>query len=541
MIQSVPPCRFEEDVPLSARAYYGIGGRARFMVFPTSPAECAALLRWNRRQSLPLVVLGSGTNTLFSDLDFPGTVLCLEGMQGIRSVGPLELFVEAGVENTVLAEELLRLGITGGEWLYRLPGRIGGTLRMNARCFGGEISSVAAGVHVLSPDGAMRFLKPEELFLGYKETSLMHAPAVVLGALLRFPGHDGPDAIEGRMHAHLEERLRKHHFDFPSCGSVFRNNYDAGRSSGMIFEELGCKSMREGGAAVSRHHANFIFNEGGAQAADVLTLAGRMRAMALERAGVPLELELECVGRFPKALLEQCGVACTPDPEEPEMAWVGLFERPGAAQEQTRHPMPRTVLEGPLSAYPAPSMAFPPGVAVRIEQLRSLSKAPLDPDGPFLKWSTASPLPREFRTPPSTGAGDSSFMDGLWEYGVSELFIGGGGGSGPYLEFEASPAGRWLAIRFDGPRRRAAGHDRPAEELWEGVGTDFAADGISMTFSYRLLEPFIERLPEGGGLLPLQCAASSGTGRLGQLPWWNDAPEPPDFHCPERFFPAGLV
>ncbi|TCD47437.1 UDP-N-acetylmuramate dehydrogenase [Chlorobium sp. N1] len=544
MSPSLPPCRFERDVALSTKAYYGIGGEARFMAYPSSPAECAALLCWNRSEGLPLAVVGSGSNTIFSDHPFPGTVLSLEGMAAIRRTGPLELFVEAGVENTALAEELLRLGIGGGEWLYRLPGRIGGAVRMNARCFGGEISAVCTEVQVLSGEGAFRSMKPEEVFLGYKETSLMHAPSIVLGVRLRFPGFCPKAEIEGRMREHLEERLRKHHFDHPSCGSVFKNNYSAGRPSGSIFEELGCKGMREGGARVSHHHANFIFNESGATALDVLSLAGRMRRLARERANVGLELELECIGLFAKAQLEACGVGAVADLHDPERCWAGLLEYPSSTGSpmQSAAAFPRILLEGPLTGYGTAGRMFPSGVEVRLEQLAAVSEAAGNPADLFLRWHTSSPLPPAFRAAPPLGEGEEPFTDTLWRYGVSELFIGGGRGEGAYLEFEMAPGGRWVAIRFDAPRRRSAGHETPSPGHWrEGLAVRFDEGGFSMSFSYALLEPFITVLADGGHLLPVQCAASTGSGTLGLFPWWRECEEPSDFHRPGRFFPAVLL
>ncbi len=131
------PCHFESAVSLAARTYYGIGGTARFLAVPASLSEFSNLLIWNRTYRFPLALLGSGSNILFSDHEFPGIVISLEGMQRLFWLSDNELFCEAGVDNTLIAEELFSAGKGGGEWLYRLPGQIGATVRMNARCFGG--------------------------------------------------------------------------------------------------------------------------------------------------------------------------------------------------------------------------------------------------------------------------------------------------------------------------------------------------------------------------------------------------------------------
>jgi len=62
--------------------------------------------------------------------------------------------------------------------------------------------------------------------------------------------------------------------------------------AGRLIDGLGLKGERRGGAVVSPRHANFIVNEGGATAADVLELAERVRERVAREAGVELEWEV---------------------------------------------------------------------------------------------------------------------------------------------------------------------------------------------------------------------------------------------------------
>jgi UDP-N-acetylenolpyruvoylglucosamine reductase len=63
-----------------------------------------------------------------------------------------------------------------------------------------------------------------------------------------------------------------------------------------LIEELGLKGRRSGGAKVSEVHGNFIVNDGGASAADVLTLIEEIKAAALAGRGIQLETEVQIVG-----------------------------------------------------------------------------------------------------------------------------------------------------------------------------------------------------------------------------------------------------
>ena len=528
------PSSFESELSLAARAYYGIGGTARFLAHPETPHELADLLLWNRVHHLPLALTGSGSNTLFSDSYFPGIVISLDRMRRIFWLTDDQLFCEAGVENTMIAEELLQCSRGGGEWLYRLPGQIGSTVRMNARCFGGEISAVTTAILTLSIDGCLLWQRADEVFRGYKHTSLMENPAIVLAVVLRFPQTKAAHDIRLIMESCEDERTKKHHFDFPSCGSTFKNNYAAGRTSGTVFEKLGFKGLQVGGAMVSPYHANFIFNMGGATAEDVLRLAAQMKAAALEKAGVQLDLEVECIGLFDCKLLGSCGVDYAEDLHDSSKGWAGLLPL-------SKEPFfPRPLLQGPLLGYSALDREFPAGAFVEIEQLMPLQDAIAHPEEPFLRWTTRSSNPTPFSIMPPSDLPAGRFIDGLWNYGVSELFIAHPISRTGYLEFEMTPEGHWVALCFESPRKRAEGYEVLSPEPWMGLlHLIDSVECFGMEFSYKLLEPFIS-----GGIIALQCCASSGRGEYGLFPWWHTPSfdsAPADFHQPEHFYPISLL
>lgn len=528
-----------ENVTLGKRGYYGIGGKSRYFAQPGSPAELADLLLWNRAQRLPLALMGSGSNILFSDNDFPGMVISLFGMQRLFWLSDDELFCEAGVENSRIAEELLLAGRDGGEWLYRLPGQIGATVRMNARCFGGEVSEITAAIQTLSLEGCLRWQLPDEVFYGYKQTSLMEKPEIVVAVLLRFPQIRPVEEISRLMQGYEHERIAKHHFDFPSCGSTFKNNYALGRSSGTIFDELGFKGQSEGGAMVSKHHANFIYNRGEATAGDVLRLAARMKDAALELVGAKLDLEVECIGLFDADLLGSCGVRFVPDRLDSSKGWAGLLCNP---QEEGLVSLPdplfpRTLMHGPLVGYSGLDREFPASVFVSVEQLLSLQDAAADPAAPFLRWTTLGKNEELFAVKPPSAIPAGSFTDGLWHYSVSELFIASGDPAGGYLEFEMTPDAHWVALRFEAPRKRERGCEVLSPEPWEKQVRMVQGEGqFGMELSWELIEPFVT-----GELLLLQCCASSGKGEFALFPWWQHPSLPADFHQPAHFFRIRLV
>ena len=518
------------DEPLSAVGYYAIGGRARWLARPRSVSELAGVLDWSREQHLPVIVTGKGSNMLFSDEEFPGVVVTFTAMNQMVWLSEQELFCEAGVENTDVAIVLQRAGRGGGEWLYRLPGTIGATVRMNGRCYGREISEVTKGIVTAGLDGTVRWRPGEEVFLGYKQTTLMQSPEIVAGVFLVFPETRDSEEIGRTMEEFGRDREAKHQFDYPSCGSTFKNSYTVGRPSGHIFETLGFRGRSVGGARVSDHHANFIFNTGDAKAEDVLRLAAQMRTAAREKEAADLELEVQCAGLFDRALLEECGVPSVEESSRPGFGWAGLLQ----PSDELTLSYPRTLMHGPMLDYSWIDGHFPDGISVEVEQLAAHSEARLHPERPFIRWTTRTVSGNPFPLRPEVPEG--SFVDGLWNYSVSELFIGHGGPDSSYLEFETTPEAHWVALRFDAPRKRSVGHVALSEAEWRDEVKPFTVkDGFGLELSFATIEPFLY-----DGRLTLQCCASLGEQRYGLFPWWHD-PGVPDFHQPARFCKVRVV
>jgi UDP-N-acetylmuramate dehydrogenase len=104
----------------------------------------------------------------------------------------------------------------------------------------------------------------------------------------------GASDIKTRMEQIQQERRRTQPVSGRSTGSVFKN--PPGDFAGRLVEDAGLKGARQGGAMVSRDHANFIVNAGGATAGDVAALVARVQAEVERRFGTRLDPEMESVG-----------------------------------------------------------------------------------------------------------------------------------------------------------------------------------------------------------------------------------------------------
>ena len=295
-LAAVPGLELARDVSLAPRTSFGIGGPAELLVTASSIEAVAATTTLAKAAGVPLVVLGGGTNLLISDRGVAGIVLELGGLfDYVRDLpspdGCVRWEVGAACGAAKLVRRAARRGLMGLEMLCGVPGTLGGALVMNA---GGREAGIGQSVERvrLVSRGEPLWLDGSAAGFAYRQ-SRFPPESVLLAAELHLTPGD-VSALQATMRDAQAQRRATQPLGLPSAGSVFKN--PPGDFAGRLVEQAGCKGWREGEAEVSRRHANFIVNRGGASAADVWRLIERVRARVREHAGVELTLELRLVG-----------------------------------------------------------------------------------------------------------------------------------------------------------------------------------------------------------------------------------------------------
>lgn len=274
---------------LSLHSSLRVGGEARYFVRPQAVEDIKECLSFAQEEDLPWVVMGNGTNILFPDEGYPGVVIQIgPGMREKaldRSRGVL--MAQAGESLGQLIHFLHSYGLNDFDFLIGIPGAVGGSLVMNAGIPEGSIGDLVKRVYVLDERGEPRTLTKEECEFGYRESHFQREKLIIIGAEFAVGNGREWDLEE------LRARRRRQPLGQPSPGCVFRN--PPGDYAGRLIEQAGLKGLRVGGAAISTVHANFIVNEGGARAADVLRLIDLVRERVYKEFGIDLEMELEVV------------------------------------------------------------------------------------------------------------------------------------------------------------------------------------------------------------------------------------------------------
>jgi UDP-N-acetylmuramate dehydrogenase len=300
------PSAVQEDERLAAHTSLRVGGPADVLVVAsdTDTLRQAVVLAWEH--SVPCRVLGAGSNVLVSDRGVPGLVVINRAKAIVFSEKVVR--AESGASFSTLAQRCVTRGLAGLEWATGIPGTVGGAVVGNAGAWGGDVASALASTRVLQPDGTVGLWKVEQLKYGYRQSALKgsaveRGPGTAPGATRRpvvleanFKVQPGDrHALRARV-VEIAAHRRATQPGGASCGSVFRN--PPGDYAGRLIEAAGLKGQHRGNAIISPVHANFIVNLGGASASDVLSLIKLARQSVKEQFGVPLELEIELLGRW---------------------------------------------------------------------------------------------------------------------------------------------------------------------------------------------------------------------------------------------------
>lgn len=290
------------DEPLGALTTYRVGGNAAVLVDVETEADLESLrdaMASSGARTLPVLVLGKGSNLLVADAGFPGIVVRPGGGLAHLELGDASdpdgrVVVRAGgaLGLPVLARRTVDAGLGGLEWAVGIPGTVGGALKMNAGGHGADTASCLLRYRTvdLAGDGGGE-AAAARLELGYRTSALRDAEVVVwaeFGAT-----RDGRQRGKALLSEIVRWR-REHQPGGSNAGSVFTN--PPGDSAGRLVEAAGLKGFRLGSARVSEKHANFIQADEDGRAEDVVALMAHVRRAVAAGTGVLLRPEVKLVG-----------------------------------------------------------------------------------------------------------------------------------------------------------------------------------------------------------------------------------------------------
>src|ERR1700742_5084155 len=290
------PDGIEQNYPLSRLTTVRTGGPADYFARPASQDELVALLAWAKENSVPVEVIGSGSNLLVADGGFHGIAIKLDGeLASIERDGET-LLCGGGARLPSAAAKAAGWGLSGLEFGINIPGTAGGAVRMNANAYGGQLAEVLEWVEVSTATGTER-RAPEAFDFVYRNSNLTEGEIVSRASFALTPGD--PEEIKATLASMRGRRREAQPSGIKTFGSTFKNPDDPraeGRPAGQLLEAAGCRGLKLGGARFSEKHANFVENTGEATTADVLALMAEGRRRVKDEFGVELEPEVQALG-----------------------------------------------------------------------------------------------------------------------------------------------------------------------------------------------------------------------------------------------------
>ena len=325
----VLPCglRIEESAPLAPLTSWLVGGRADFLALPTNETELRQAVAWANKKSLPLTLLGGGTNVLVSDRGVRGLTIGLRKLTEItaaRAADRFHITCLAGTSKSELLKFFLKERLEPALFLAGIPGDVGGGVAMNAgigeQVTPREFVEIVDWIEVLGLSAQEPNAQSGKMSRGPLETdasalaltrftaqqlqwAYRHSggwqPGIIVRVGLSWPLTPSTDILKRVKEANLL-RLSKQPLDLPSCGSVFINPELDGvkLKSGQLIETAGLKGFKIGGAQVSNKHANFIVNTGAATATDIHQVIEAVKEVVAKKHGVQLRTEVVYLGEW---------------------------------------------------------------------------------------------------------------------------------------------------------------------------------------------------------------------------------------------------
>ena len=299
------PCEIDiqYNKPIAQHCSFKVGGPADCWIRPAAAGFqpfVHSLLASSSNEKIPVFILGAGANILVADRGIRGIVLDMNSWTGETEQQRHEGIVHyrSGTSLDSAADCAAEAGLSGLEFLAGMPGSIGGSVWMNARCYDQEIADVLINTAIIDYSGdkpGFKSIPANKKDFSYKHSPFQGNNSLILSAAFQLTDGD-PRQIRSLMEEHRRDRESKGHFRYPSAGSVFKNNRSFGKPSGKIIDELGLCGLRINGAQVAPWHGNFIINTGGATAADIRALVNEVSMRVKNATGFELEPEILFVG-----------------------------------------------------------------------------------------------------------------------------------------------------------------------------------------------------------------------------------------------------
>lgn len=281
------------DEPMSKHISFRVGGPADILVKPSSEDQIKDILTFAKKENIPYLIIGNGSNLLVRDGGIRGIVIKIAENFNDFSIEGTTVTAQSGAMLSFMGKAIMRNNLTGFEFAAGIPGTLGGAIAMNAGAYGGEMKDIVKSVRLIDSQGNIVELSNEEMQFAYRKSILSKEEYIVISAVMELK-EGNYEEIRDIMKDLTNKRVTKQPLNLPSAGSTFKR--PEGYFAAKLIEDCGLKGLTLRGAQVSDKHCGFVVNLGGAQAKDILDLIYVVKSTVYSKFGVMLEEEVKILG-----------------------------------------------------------------------------------------------------------------------------------------------------------------------------------------------------------------------------------------------------
>lgn len=293
MVKSLNGVLSRENVSLKKLNTFRINAKASEFYVPETINGFIDLLKYLNDNNKRYIILGGGSNILFLDkvIEFP---IIYTGFFTRVEHTSHNILAYSGASVIDVVKYAYKNSFTGLEFLYGLPGSIGGAAYMNARCYEHSVSEFIDKVGIIDDNFEYMHIGIENCKYAYKRSIFQDKKYIILD--VRFKLDKGSKKlIKPEMKKYFKDRKNKNQFKYPSAGSTFLNDYETNMIAGKVIDSINMRGVKVGGAMVSPYHANFIVNYNNATGRDILNLMRKVREEVYNQKGITLNAEVRII------------------------------------------------------------------------------------------------------------------------------------------------------------------------------------------------------------------------------------------------------
>lgn len=280
--------------PMNKHTSFKIGGPAECFIKIKTIEQLRNILEYEKKDNIPLTVIGNGSNLLVSDDGIKGIVLKIEIEKIDEHIQNDEILITvgSGIKLGAIAQKCLKEEIAGFEFASGIPGTIGGAIRMNAGAHGSEMKDIVKTVTYMTRDGEVHTITNEQAKFEYRKSLFAEKDYIILEVEMQLKKGNAEE-IKEKMTEYATYRKEKQPIEYPSAGSTFKRGTDF--VTAKLIDECGLKGYQIGGAQISEKHAGFIINKNNATAQDVIKLMEYTKEQVYKKFGKKIEQEIEII------------------------------------------------------------------------------------------------------------------------------------------------------------------------------------------------------------------------------------------------------